>query len=196
MNILDCRGQQCPQPVINTKKYFDSVENVEAVVIVDNETARNNVVKLATSSGLKYSIEEKESCFHITLCKGAAGKLEESQVLSRSSRGLTIVITSDRLGVGDDALGTMLMKSYLYALSENDSIPEHLVFLNSGVKLTTEGAENIDNLRKLQQKGTEIMSCGTCLDFYGLKEKLLVGEVGNMYTIVEIMNTSSNTIKL
>ena len=93
------------------------------------------------------------------------------------------------MGEGDDALGKILMKSYMYALSESSEIPEELVFLNGGVKLVTEGTEVLDSIKELERKGTKIISCGTCLDFYGLKDKLLTGEVSNMYTIVEIMNS-------
>lgn len=196
MNTIDCRGLQCPEPVIRTKKYFDSVEAGKTVIIVDNETAKNNIIKYAGSSNLKYTVEEKEGLYYLILAKGEADSEEQPAVLMEEGKTLTIVVTSDKLGAGDDSLGILLMKSYLYALSENDSIPANLIFLNSGVRLTAEGSQNIENLKKLQEKGTEIISCGTCLDFYGLKEKLLVGEIGNMYDIVHKMNSSDNTIKL
>ena len=88
------------------------------------------------------------------------------------------------------------MKSYFYALSESDKLPSDLLFLNAGVKLTVEGSDCLDSIIKLKEKGVNILSCGTCLDFYNLKEKLAIGEIGNMYTIIEKMNTSDNTIKL
>lgn len=190
--IIDCRGMACPMPVINTKKYFDSIVTGEATVIVDNLIAKNNISKLAVSCGLLYNIEEKEGHFYIKINKNES--IDNAQV--SIGRGLTIVITSDKLGNGEDTLGELLMKSYLFALSESDSIPEYLIFLNSGVKLSTGGSESIESLKKLKEKGTYIISCGTCLDFYNLKDNLVVGEVGNMYTIVEKMNTSTNTIKL
>jgi selenium metabolism protein YedF len=195
-NTIDCRGLACPQPVINTKKYFDNIESGEAVIIVDNEIAKNNISKFAANSGLRSDIEEKDGRFYIRINKGEISNHMELEQEIKGGKGLAIVISSDKLGNGDDTLGALLMKSYLYALSENDTLPENIIFLNSGVKLSTEGSESIESLKKLQEKGTNITSCGTCLDFYSLKEKLLVGEIGNMYTIVEKMNTSANTIKL
>ena len=109
--------------------------------------------------------------------------------------GFSIVITTDKLGEGNEELGKTLMKSYLYALSESDKFPDELIFLNGGVKLTTEGSNVIESINEIKNKGTKVISCGACLDFYDLKDKLLVGEIGNMYTIVEIMN-SKRVIKL
>jgi selenium metabolism protein YedF len=151
-NIIDCRGLKCPQPVINTKKYFDSIEEGEASVIVDNEVAKNNVMKLAASSGWMNSFEQKEGEFYITIAKGRSCKGEQLPS-PRDNETLTIVISSDRLGSGDDELGGILMKSYLYALAESERVPDDLIFLNSGVKLTTEGSDSIDSLKKLLKKG-------------------------------------------
>jgi selenium metabolism protein YedF len=107
-----------------------------------------------------------------------------------------ILVASEFLGAGDDKLGSMLMKSYMYALTESDVKPKTMLFLNSGVKLTTEGSDSLESIKTLESQGVEIMSCGTCLDFYGLKEKLAVGQVTNMYSIVEKTNGSSNTIRI
>lgn len=107
-----------------------------------------------------------------------------------------ILITSDKFGTGDDKLGTALMKSYLYALTENDVKPAKMFFINSGVKLTSSGTDVLESLNALKNSGVKIYSCGTCLDFYGLKEKLLIGEITNMYSIVENTNIASNVIKI
>jgi len=193
MNIIDCKGLKCPQPVINTKKHFDSIVSGEAEVIVDNEVAKNNISKFCNSNNLKYNVEEKEGLYHIKITKEECGcetmEFDNKDVLA-------ILISGDKLGTGDDTLGTTLMKSYLYALSESDKLPADLLFLNSGVKLVSEGSEVLDSLKKLKERGVNISSCGICLDFYGLKDKLVVGEITNMYTIIEKMNTASNTIKL
>lgn len=112
------------------------------------------------------------------------------------TKDLVLVVGTDKLGQGDDKLGYVLMKSYMFALSESNNKPQTILFLNNGVKLATEGSEVIESLKGLEAGGTEIMSCGTCLDYYGLKSKLIVGSVTNMYTIVAKMNDASNTIKL
>ncbi|ERI90512.1 selenium metabolism protein YedF [Clostridiales bacterium oral taxon 876 str. F0540] len=192
MNIIDCKGLKCPQPVINTKKYFDSIENGEAEVIVDNEVAKNNISKFCNSNGFKFSTEEKEGLYHIKITKENTG----CEVMEAETNSLVIVIATDKLGNGDDTLGATLMKSYLYALSESDKLPTDLLLLNGGVKLAAEGSEVLDSLNKLKERGVNIASCGICLDFYKLKEKLAVGEITNMYTIIEKMNTADNTIKL
>lgn len=189
--IIDCKGLKCPQPVINTKKYFDSVESGEAEVIVDNEVAKMNVLKFAESNGFKAEAKEESGIFTVRIIKD-----ECSCKILNDDKKLVIAVTSDKFGAGDDKLGSVLMKSYFYALSEADRIPSDLIFVNSGVKLTTEGSDVIDSIKKLEERGVNVLSCGTCLDFYNLKEKLQAGQITNMYTIVEKMNSADNTIKL
>jgi selenium metabolism protein YedF len=191
-NIIDCRGLKCPQPVINTKKYFDTLEDGEAVVIVDNEVAKNNISKLAQSSGFEYDVLEKEGLYEISIRKEVCN----SEVLNLEHKKFTIVVSADKLGSGNDELGALLMKSYMYALSESDRLPDDLIFLNGGVKLTSEGSECVDSIKKLHSMGVNVLSCGTCLDFYNIKDKLQVGEISNMYTIVEKMNNAENAIKI
>lgn len=192
-NIIDCKGLECPQPVINTKKYFDSINEGSAIVIVDNETARNNVVKFAGSNGYSSEVKKENNLHYIEITKTKSQVSIESD---SKENNLCIVISSSFLGSGDDKLGSILMKSYLYALSESDNLPKNLIFINGGVKLTTEDSDCLGSIKKIHEKGVNILSCGTCLDFYNLKEKLSVGEITNMYTIIEKMNKASNTIKL
>lgn len=191
VNTIDCRGLACPKPVIMAKKEIESLDSGEITVIVDNEAAKENLQKLAESMGLTFKVENREGHYYITITKTGY-----CQVMDFYEKNLFILISSDKLGSGDDKLGTVLMKSYMFALSESDVIPKTLVFLNSGVKLTSHGSEVIESIQKLEDKGVEILSCGTCLDFYNLKDKLLIGTISNMYTIVEKMNNAANTIKL
>lgn len=192
MNIIDCTGLKCPQPVINTKKYFDSIEKGEAEIIVDNDVAKTNILKFCQSNNLSVSVEENQGIYHIKASKEDC----KCEVMNLDAKSLVILVTSDKLGTGNDTLGATLMKSYLYALSESDKLPADLLLLNGGVKLAAEGSEVIDSLNKLKERGVNIASCGVCLDFYGIKDKLSVGEITNMYTIIEKMNTASNTIKI
>ncbi|WP_461613553.1 sulfurtransferase-like selenium metabolism protein YedF [Clostridium sp. Marseille-QA1073] len=195
-HIIDCKGLNCPLPVVNTKKYFDTIENGVATTIVDNEIAKNNVVKFAENANLQVNVSEKDSLYHITIIKGE-GQLEnfKNEESFEANEKFTIVVSSDKLGNGDEALGEALMKSYLFALSEADIIPNNLVFLNSGVKLVVEGSLVLESIDKLKERGASIYSCGLCLDFYKIKDKVQVGEITNMYAIIEMMN-SSKTIKL
>ena len=193
MKTIDCRGMKCPKPVIMTKKEIESMDDTILEVIVDNDAAKENVSKYAKSIGLDSSIEEKDGFFYVKINKEASSCCKE---INFNKNQPVIIITSDKFGTGDDKLGSALMKSYLYALGESDVKPKSLLFLNGGVKLTTEGSDVIESLKSLEGAGVEIMSCGTCLDFYNLKDKLVVGTVTNMYTIVEKMNGASNTIKI
>lgn len=196
-NKIDCRGLNCPIPVVNTKKYFDTLENGIGVTIVDNEVAKNNIVKFAQGSGFNYEVKEEGSnIFYITITKGKAIP-EELNVESskKKEETFTIVIGSDKLGNGNDELGVALIKSYLFALSEAEVIPNNIVFLNAGVKLVVEGALTLDSVKRLVERGVNVQSCGLCLDFYGLKDNLAIGEISNMYAIIEMMN-KGKTIKL
>lgn len=195
-HIIDCKGLNCPLPVVNTKKYFDTIENGVATIIVDNEIAKNNVVKFAENANLEVNVSEKDSLYHITITKGE-GRSQELKIENNfeANEKFTIVVSGDKLGDGDEALGEALMKSYLFALSEADIIPNNLVFLNSGVKLVVEDSLVLESIDKLKERGVSIYSCGLCLDFYKIKDKVQVGEITNMYAIIEMMN-SSKTIKL
>ena len=192
-NIIDCKGLQCPLPVVKTKKYFDSIESGEGTIIVDNLVAKNNVVKLAEGSGYKSTVEEKENLYFVKVTKE---KCEAVNVEVKKGKKFTLLVSTDKLGLGDDKLGDMLMKSYVFALSEADLIPDDLLFVNGGVRLTLEDSPVLDSLKKLMERGTNILVCGTCLDFFNVKDKISIGEITNMYTIVELMNSADNTIKL
>jgi len=192
-NIIDCKGLQCPIPVVKTKKYFDSIENGVSTVIVDNLVAKNNIVKLAMGSGYKSIVEEKEKLYFIKITKE---KCEAMNTSIEEVKKFTLVISTDKLGSGDDKLGAILMKSYMFALSEADLIPNDLIFVNGGVKLTTDDSQVLGSLKKLVERGANILVCGVCLEFYNIKDNLSVGEISNMYTIVQLMNDADNTIKL
>ncbi|MGL4773249.1 MAG: sulfurtransferase-like selenium metabolism protein YedF [Clostridium sp.] len=189
MREIDCRGMECSEPIVEVKKYFDSIGEGEATVIVDNEIALNNVTKFATGHGYQVENNEENEYEMVIQKRGCLEILEDE-------KNIVLLITSDELGNGSEALGKTLMKNYIYALSENEELPKKIFFINSGVNLTVEGSEVLESLNTLDENGVEIYSCGTCLDFYGLKEKLEIGEITNMDTIVEAMNKSDNLIKL
>ena len=201
MNIIDCKGLACPMPVIRTKKYFDLEDSKEALVIVDNEVAKNNILRLAKGINLNSSFIEEEGLYKIQLSRG---EIKDVKV-SNANEGLnnislpsapTILVATNLLGNGDDRLGETLMKVYINTLVESEILPENLIFINGGVKLTCTGSDVLDSLNVMKEKGVNIISCGACLDFYNLKEELKVGEIGNMYQIIDLMNRSGNTIKL
>lgn len=199
MNIIDCQGLACPMPVIKTKKYFDLEDSKEALVIVDNEVAKNNVLRLAKGINLISSFIEENGLYKIQLAKGEFSDVQatyNNEVVEYKVSAPTILVSSNLLGNGDDRLGETLMKVYINTLAESEILPENLMFINGGVKLTCIGSDVLDSLSLMKEKGVNIISCGACLDFYNLKEELKVGEIGNMYQIIDLMNKSGNTIKL
>ena len=106
-----------------------------------------------------------------------------------------MVVSSDRMGSGNDELGKVLMKSFIFAVTQLDTLPKTMLFYNGGATLTTEGSDSLEDLKSLEAQGVEIMTCGTCLDYYGLKEKLAVGSVTNMYSIVETIAGAGKVIR-
>ncbi|MGL5633724.1 MAG: sulfurtransferase-like selenium metabolism protein YedF [Sarcina sp.] len=193
MKTIDCSGLECPMPVIKTKKYFETIEEGLAKIIVDNEVAKNNLEKLAQNNNMKFNSEEVNGKFILTIEKTM---INSENSMKDTQKQFSILISSEFLGHGDDDLGKTLMKSYLYALSEASEIPRKIMFINSGVKLVANESAVLESLNKLNLRGVELCSCGICLDFYGLKEAVGIGEITNMYAIVEEMNSISNLIKL
>lgn len=188
---VDARGFACPEPVIMTKKALDSHDVKEVLAIVDNRAALENISRLVKTLNLESVIEEQEGSFYINIVK------EEVLPEKENLRGSTVVLVkSNVLGQGDDKLGTILMKSFMYTLTQIEGEIKTLMFMNSGVMLTTSGSELIEHIKHLESNGVEVLSCGTCLDFYGLSDKLEVGKVGNMYAITEEMLHSSKVIVL
>ncbi|MCR3954933.1 MAG: sulfurtransferase-like selenium metabolism protein YedF [Gudongella sp.] len=196
---IDAKGLACPKPVILTKKELDRIEDGSVRTVVDNITARENLSKLAGSMGLEYSVEVLgENLFAVTIVK--SGEVEEEKVkediIQRPDGGSVLVIQSNQMGKGDEELGSLLMKSFIYTVNETKPHPKAILFYNSGVKLTVEGSPVLEDLQDLLEAGVEIISCGTCLDFYNLKDSLAVGDISNMYTIYEKMQSGTNTITI
>ncbi len=192
MKEIDCRGLACPQPVITTKKALDEIEQGEFILIVDNPSARDNVERFAKSQGAMVNVEQRENDFYLHIQKKSAFDVAASV---QKAEKVMVYINSNLMGVGEEALGAILMRSFLKTLLDLKPIPSKIIFINSGVRLTTEGSEVLESLKVLSEKGVEILSCGTCLDFYGLKEKLSVGMISNMYDIAQSLLEADRLIK-
>lgn len=204
MITVNAMGDACPIPVIKTKKAMQEVTGDEVLeVLVDNEIAVQNVTKMASSEGGQVTSEKiGENQFKITVKvsqtagrKESADYKEEIQCKPDRRKNTVVVISSDRMGSGDDELGKVLMKGFIFAVSKLDELPSAMLFYNGGATLTAEGSESLEDLKDLEAQGVEIMTCGTCLDYYGLKEKLEVGTVTNMYSIVEKMNQAERILR-
>lgn len=191
---VDARGLSCPKPVIETKKVLDKLNDGNMITIVDNEVAMQNVTKLAKSLNYDVAVKEVEKDFYIQISKGEG--VEEIASQSDEERDQVIFISKDTLGGGSEELGKILMKGYIYTLTEYTPYPKTLLFMNSGVKLTIEGSEVLGYLKQLESQGVEILVCGTCLDYFHLKEKIGVGSISNMYSIVDALHGAKNRVTL
>ncbi|MEW5761798.1 MAG: sulfurtransferase-like selenium metabolism protein YedF [Bacillota bacterium] len=183
---VDCRGLACPQPVLETRKALERAGSGTVVVIVDNEAARENVRRFAEHAGWAVAVEAREGSYYLTLSRGEAapeGEVAPERDASGAEARPVYLVSSNVFGQGSPDLGATLMKSLFTAVAAREPAPAAVIFLNTGVFLSTEGSPVLDALHRLAAAGSEILSCGTCLEYYGLKEKLAVGRVSNMYEI-------------
>lgn len=195
---IDAKGLICPKPVILAKKAMEECCPSDVVtVFVDNEIASVNLRKLASSQEAEYAVKklgDKEYEVKITVTKekkasGTSSKEEQGlPVISctpADSGETVVVIGSGHMGEGDETLGRILLKGFLFALTGLEKAPGAVLLYNEGAFLSCEGSESLEDLQELERQGAEILTCGTCLQHYHLTEKLAVGKVTNMYGIVE-----------
>lgn len=190
MKKIDAKGLACPKPVILTKNALDDMEEGKVSTTVDNEVARENLKKLANSLNMECKVEDiSDEEFIVTIEKKKTLNKEEEK-----EERYTLAFSSDKMGKGDDELGDILVKSFIYTVTETKPLPNTILFYNGGVKLTVKGSPVLEDIKKLEKEGVEIISCGTCLDFFKLKEKLGVGTISNMYTIYENLSQADKTL--
>lgn len=205
---VDAMGDQCPIPVIKTKKALKEITETTLVEVhVDNEIAVQNLSKMAKQKNLEYKCEKLEEQHYIIKIKAEAeaegvsiqqkAPAENDKEICYPDRksNTVVVLSSNQMGNGSEELGQILMKGFIFALTELDELPSTVLLYNSGVKLSTEGSNSIEDLKTLQAQGVEILSCGTCLNYYDLTEKLQVGDVTNMYFILEKMAQADKIIR-
>ena len=189
---IDCRKLNCPEPVLRTKKALEESAGRIVKVIVDNDVARDNILRFVKSSGLQAAWQEEGGLFLIQITQedplsSPGTEQAEAAACSPSLQQQVILISSDQLGRGSEELGALLMKNFIYTLTKQDRLSRALIFMNSGVKLCVEGSPVLEELRTLQAGGVEVLACGTCLDYFGLKKSLQAGAVSNMYDIIELL---------
>lgn len=198
---VDALGDACPIPVVKAKAAVRELDGPGTVeILVDNEIAVQNLEKMARQEGWEVlSAKEAEDRFLVAMevDGGDASPVEEEEAEDPSPvrRDVVVAVGSNVMGTGDDALGAVLMKSFLFALGQQDELPSTVLFFNGGARLTTTGSASLDDLRALEAAGVEILTCGTCLDHYGLKDDLQVGGVTNMYAIVEKLTRAGTVVR-
>ena len=199
---VDAMGDACPIPVVKTLKALRELGGAGTVVtLVDNEVALENLTRMGHEKGCEVASEqlgEKRYRVTLTVPEGvevADGEPEDAACYVPAKRNLVIQLSSDAMGAGSDELGRNLMKAFVYAVTQQDELPRTMLFYNGGARLTCEGSPCLDDLRALAEQGVEILTCGTCLNHYGLTEQLAVGEVTNMYVICQKLEQASHVVR-
>ena len=205
LKVVNAMGDACPIPVVKTKNAIKELSGAGMVeTLVDNEIAVQNLTKFGNSKGFTVSSEKKtEKDFTVTFqipensttSTPAAESAAPACTPDSKKHGLVAVLSANTMGNGEEQLGKILMKSFIFALTKQDQLPEIILCYNSGASLTCEDSDSLEDLKSLEAEGVKILTCGTCLDFYGLKESLAVGSVTNMYEIVEIMENAGTIIR-
>lgn len=200
MTLLDMLGNPCPIPVIRARKELEKPESEGVLVLVDNFVAVQNLEKMAKGLGYAFSYEtEGDARFRVSIGKNGmpAAKAESVPAAEQPvNGGLTVLITRDRMGSGSDELGRILIKGFIFSLTELSPRPTAVLFLNSGVNLAVEGSNTLADLQTLAGSGTKILACGTCLNYFNLTEKLAVGEITNMFGITNNLAASGKLITI
>jgi selenium metabolism protein YedF len=195
---LDCRGLACPAPVLQTKQLLEKESLAAIKVIVDNEAARQNVTRFLEHQKFQVTVEKLGSDLHLLGRKtGEVRAVEETAPRPEGAhKKIMVMVSSDRMGRGDDELGAKLMFNFLKTLKEMGHELWRLVFVNNGVKLAVEGSDALSILKELEGDGVQILVCGTCLNHFNLLEKKKVGETTNMLDIVTAMQVSDKVINI
>ncbi len=199
---IDARGLACPQPVLETKKALEKGLLGPLTVLVDNSTSKENVMRFAVNQGCEVKIQESEpEHFQITILKcdqpvEPAAQLEmlPCPVPETQHAKNVIYVGNNCMGRGDDELGAKLMRGFLRTMIDSPPLPWRMIFINSGVKLTTIDQEAVEAISLLEERGVEVLSCGTCLEHFNLKDKLGAGKVTNMFEVIETLNSATKVI--
>jgi selenium metabolism protein YedF len=199
IKIVNARGLSCPQPVVLAKQAIEAHEQVK--VIVDTDTALENVKRLGTKLGCDVKVEKKnDGTYEINLTRkaGSVGTKDDfvpsCSTTPANSGPFVIVISANTMGRGNDELGSVLIRAFLHTVVEQSQKPNIMVFYNTGVKLTVQGSEVLDDLKQLESAGVQLLVCGTCLNYFEIKDKLSAGTVSNMYDILDTMSRAGRLL--
>lgn len=196
---VDARGLACPLPVVKTLEAIRTLQGAgEVQTLVDNEVAVQNLTRLAKEKGCGFRAETLSAQeFRVTLTVGEAVEADQTAVCAPDARqkNTVVVISADHMGEGDDTLGQTLLKGFLFALTQLPKLPQTILFYNGGARVTCEGSASLEDLETLASQGVEILTCGTCLNYYGLTDKLRAGGVTNMYVIAEKLAAAARIIR-
>ena len=186
--VLNCEGLNCPQPVIRTKDTLAEMAGGELLVSVDNEAARDNVRRFAESQGHGVAVTQVGEAFQLLITMGEGGAVEAEPAvdcpLPEAKKRIVVHISSECMGRGDDGLGARLMAAYFDTLAQFAKNITHVTLVNSAVRLIAQGSPVLVEARELEKLGVQFVACGVCLKHFGLDDKVQVGIVSNMYSIL------------
>ena len=178
---IDCRGPEFAQPGLEANKPLEGT--VQYLVLANNQSSEENVKRFAESQDHKVSV--------------AGGKgVIKPKITKETSSDLVIFIDTDSMGRGSEELGKIVMRTFLQTLEQSDVHPKKIILMNGGVKLACQGSEVLEDLQELGKKGVEILACGKCLDFFGIKRDLNAGKVSDMYEILNSLTQAGRVLKI
>lgn len=186
----------CPAPVVTTKRALEEAGGEAVRVLVDPGAPRENVTRFAANRGFAVAESETDGGFALTITSSGSTAAEPVRTVTGKGGKTVMLVASDRLGDGPEELGRLLMKNFIITLLDLAELPDRMLFVNTGVLLTTEGSEVLEALEQLGNRGVEVLSCGVCLDFFHRKEKLAAGSVTNMFTIAESLMGAGSVVRL
>lgn len=199
---VDAKGKQCPIPLVMAKEAIAKADIGDVVAVeVDNKTSFDNLMKMGSQKNIPSTgetLDEKIFTVRFEVTDNADTDINDEDISCdiRTKNGKAVVaVSSNTMGSGDDELGKILMKGFIFALTQLDKLPDTVIFYNGGVKLAVEGAETVEDIKRLEESGVEILACGTCLNHYGLTEKLAAGNISNMYEIASRLTEAASVVR-
>jgi len=197
MKTVDTRGHLCPMPIIMLRAAMKDIEGtIDLQVLTDNEISKNNLLAFFRDHQNETSCTKVDNHWLIiaTGVKRLVEASDEQVIAEHRHTDYTVVLKNNRMGLGNDDLGEMLLKGFFIALADLPNLPKRMIFYNNGALLCKNGSPFVESLTKLNQKGVEIFICGACVDFFGLKEDIAVGKITNMFNICEMLSKTDKVI--
>lgn len=200
MGEIDCRGLACPEPVLRAKAALEG-RGGDFVIVVDNEASRDNVQRFGRSRQCR--VEQRtlaDGCFALKFFVGEETKVPadfdpaDYSCSVPPAKNLVYVISSDTMGRGSDELGWALLQTYVATIKDVAPLPTRILLYNGGVKLAATPGRGLEALQSLEEKGVRILSCGTCLEYFKLEDKLQVGVITNMFEILDTMASADKVV--
>ena len=202
MKVVDTRGLKCPAPLIKTRRALNEAAEGESLhIVIDNPASLGNIKRFLKDNNLGYSEKEENGTWTIVVNRGEVLPQMEnikeycSVEGERTGKNVVVAITSDKMGSGDDELGGKLINSFFKVLPLVQPLPSAVVFYNSGVKLAVAGTPVEEYLKEIETKGVQLYLCTTCIDFFSLKESVMLGRISDMYQILNVLNEADLIIK-